>query len=763
MINKCIKILLIEDNPGDARLIREILSQAHDVVFDITWATYLDKGLGHLSSESFDGILLDLSLQDSFGIETFVKLKKQAPQIPILILTGLNDESLALKAVREGAQDYLMKGQLSCCNLLIHALRYAIERNNIERALKDMERQYRTTINAMGDAIYVVDKNLRFILFNKSFKQWIKRLDLTTDLIGKTIFEVFPFLPDKVREEYCQVFESRKTLIINEYYKFGDEEFITETRKIPVFENGRVARVVTIIRDMTKQKKDEKALHYSREKYSNLFQHSNDQIIMHDVEGHIIDANQKVLDHFGYTLSEMLSLTIADLHPAGALERSGEAFRKISQDGFVRFEIDFKKKSGDIFPAEVSSSLFEVEGKPIIQGIVRDITERKKAENDIRDSEAKFRALSENSPNMIFMNKQGRVVYANKRCEEIMGYKKEEYYSPDFDILCLIAPEYRGIVMENFKRHLQGEEVAPFEYINITKEGKRIESMLTTKLIDYEGDKAILGIVTDITNLKEAERVLKRDRETFEKLVDEKTKELVKIQIKLSEAKRLSDIGLLAATVAHELRNPLAVIKMACFNIRQKRINPTIDRNLENIEDRLSESNQIINNLLFYSRIKIPHFENIDIYHVLEVCISEVNLRLHKKRGMICKNWGISDRYIIEADPLQIKELFINILNNACDAVREPYGEIEVGVKSDSNGFIHIYVKDNGSGISAEDLTMVYDPFFSTKSNGTGLGLTICFQIVKLHDGCIKIISEKEKGTTAKVKLPIKRSTPSPC
>jgi len=757
MINQSIKILLIEDNPGDARLIQEMLAEAVDVAFDIKWASQLSKGLGYLSTESFDGVLLDLSLPDSFGIETFLKVHKQAPKIPVLILTGLDDETLALKAVREGAQDYLIKGQLSCCNLLVRALRYAIERNKIEKALQDSERQYRTTLNSMGDAIHVVDTNLRFILFNKTFKQWNKRLGLTTDVIGKTIFEVFPFLPDKVREEYREVFETGKVLITNEYHKIGDEKFINETRKIPVFETGKVVRFVTVIRDITKQKKDEEALKYSEEKYSNLFQQSNDKIIMHDLDGHIIDANQKALSHFGYTISEMSSLKIPELHPEGALDKSEEAFRKISQDGFVRFEIDFKKKNGDIFPAEVSSSLFKIGGKPVIQGIVRDITERKKTEKAIRDSETKFRALSENSPNMIFINKQGKVVYANKRCEEVMGYQKEEFYSPDFDFLCLIAPEYQGIVKENFKRHLKGKEVSPFEYINITKEGKKIESLLTTKLIDYEADKAILGIVADITKLKEAERILKRDKETFERLVNEKTEELLEIQKQLSDAKRLSDIGLLAATVAHELRTPLAVINTACFNIRQKRLNPSIDKNLDNIKGRLSESNQIIKNLLFYSRIKTPHVENIDICHVLEECINDLKERLNKKRGKIHKKWGIPGTFSVEADRLQIKEVFINILNNAYDAVKEQEGQIEVGAESDSNGFIKIYFKDNGSGINQEDLKMVYEPFFSKKSKGTGLGLTICNQVVSLHDGHIGIESKKDKGTTVTVTLPIKR------
>jgi PAS domain S-box-containing protein len=115
----------------------------------------------------------------------------------------------------------------------------------------------------------------------------------------------------------------------------------------------------------------------SEEKYSELFHKSNDAIFIHDLHSNIIDINKMGIDLFGYSKNEFLNLKIPDLHPDCELEISRKAFEMISKDGFVNFEIDFKKKNGEIFPAEVSSSLFRVDGKDIIQGIVRDTTERK--------------------------------------------------------------------------------------------------------------------------------------------------------------------------------------------------------------------------------------------------------------------------------------------------------------------------------------------------------------------------------------------------
>ena len=138
-------------------------------------------------------------------------------------------------------------------------------------------------------------------------------------------------------------------------------------------------------------------------------------------------------------------------------------------------------------------------------GISKDITELKRASKSLRESEAKFKNLAEQSPNMIFINHRGRVVYANKKCVESLGYDLDEFYAADFDFLKLIAPDYLSLIESNFKKHTAGKEIKPYEYALISKSGERIEVIITTKLIDYGGEEAILGIVTDITERKQAE------------------------------------------------------------------------------------------------------------------------------------------------------------------------------------------------------------------------------------------------------------------
>jgi len=158
------------------------------------------------------------------------------------------------------------------------------------------------------------------------------------------------------------------------------------------------------------------------------------------------------------------------------------------------------------------------EGSILWSGYNSDITERKKIEMSLKESEEKFRNLAEESPNMIFINLQGKVVYANKKCEDTTGYSKEEFYSPIFNFLSIIGPESTDLLKASYSKHLRGEDVHPYEYGLITKNGRRIEAIINSKLIDYNGQKAILGLVTDITERKITEASLRQSEEQFRQL-----------------------------------------------------------------------------------------------------------------------------------------------------------------------------------------------------------------------------------------------------
>lgn len=234
---------------------------------------------------------------------------------------------------------------------------------------------------------------------------------------------------------------------------------------------------------------------------------------------------------------------------------------------------------------------------------------------------------------------------------------------------------------------------------------------------------------------------------------DEKLKEA---QMQLVDARRLSDIGTLAATVAHELRNPLAAIQMASYNIKRKAQNPLLDKHLLTIENKVNESEQIISNLLFYSRLRLPQYEDIKIYKTINECIGLIKRRFAKEKISLDLDLRVIKKVSMEADPLQIKEVFCNILNNAYEAQTKDDKRVEIKAEIEDE-VVKFMFKDSGEGINKHDLERIFDPFFTTKAKGTGLGLTVCKQVINLHGGMINIESEKDKGTVVSIRLPIKR------
>ena len=147
----------------------------------------------------------------------------------------------------------------------------------------------------------------------------------------------------------------------------------------------------------------------------------------------------------------------------------------------------------------------------------QELSKREQQAFELRESEEHFRTLAEESPNMIFINQGGRIVYVNKKSTDIVGYSREEFYSPFFNFLTLSSPEYVGKVKLAWAKHLNGEDIPPYEYALVTREGKRIDALISTKLIDYKGKKAILGIVTDISERKKAEEALKESEERLKR------------------------------------------------------------------------------------------------------------------------------------------------------------------------------------------------------------------------------------------------------
>jgi len=306
------------------------------------------------------------------------------------------------------------------------------EKKEAEQKLKESEEQYRTTINSFSDPLHVVDRNLKIILANPAFERWLIGLDVDENIVGKNIFEAFPFLPDKVRREYEKVFNSGIQHFSEESIFLGDREIVTETRKIPIFRGDDVSQVVTILRDITEKKTIENKLRTSETKYRHLFESAPFLIGLSDLDGNILAlnsaTNQFITAHrkedlIGKNFREIFSFHEEEKAIIPKAEEQMEKLLKGEVTDF--FEFPLVRSDGNIQWASLNLSLINIEDQTLIQLIIQDITIRKKAEQKLKKSEEKFRRLFESIPDIYFMvSNEGEIL-------DYRGESKDLYLPPE--------------------------------------------------------------------------------------------------------------------------------------------------------------------------------------------------------------------------------------------------------------------------------------------------------------------------------------------
>jgi PAS domain S-box-containing protein len=402
---------------------------------------------------------------------------------------------------------------------MIAVVRDVTERKKAEEEL----RRFSIAVRASLDGIVTGDLNGNISDVNDAVLRMYGSVN-KGDLIGKNVLD---FLVERDRTRALQdSLESvktgqGKTIEYTALTKNGTEIPIEITTAFMRNEQGQPIGFVDIVRNITERKRAELELQVSEKKYRELADQLPQIVYEIDCEGRFTFVNEKGFELTGYSHEDIekgLSIlqTVADEDRSKAKARIQRALGGEKTD---YSEYTVLKKDGSTFPAIACVSAIVREGKTLgLRGTAIDITERKKMEEKLRDSEEKFRNLAEQSPNMIFINRKGSVVYVNKEAEYAMGYKKEEYYSPDFNFWDLIAPRSRESAKSPFNKHIKGEDITPYEYRLITKEGRTIDAIINSRLIRYEGEPAILGVVTDITDLRKAERMTLESQQNFKAL-----------------------------------------------------------------------------------------------------------------------------------------------------------------------------------------------------------------------------------------------------
>lgn len=510
---------------------------------------------------------------------------------------------------------------------------------------------------------------------------------------------------------------------------------------------GETNHVLICLQEITELKQTGGKLLETVEVLQTFINANPETSLLIDAEGNVLMVNDALVQRLGRRKEEIIGACLYDLFEQEVARNRKAYIDQVFQTGKpLRFE---DSRSGRYYETFVYP-IFDLQGKVTKVSILGiDITDRKLAEEKLRESEEKYRFLVEHAGEAIFVAQDGRLKFVNSKTMEILGYDREELTSRPF--IEFIHPEDRAMVFERHTKRLQGEMLpTAYSFRILHRSGEIVWAELNTALIEWEGRPATLNFLTDITSRKKAEQ------------------EMASLQEQLRQSQKMEAIGRLAGGIAHDFNNLLTVIKGTCqLSLLDLREDDPLRASLKEIERSAERAADLTRQLLAFSRKQILEPQVLD----LNALIKNLDKMLRRILGEDIQLVTFLDDHLgrIKIDPGQMEQVIINLAVNAKDAMPqggkltletahveldEEYARKHVSVKPGS--YVMLSVSDTGIGMTPEVKERIFEPFFTTKEmgKGTGLGLSTVYGIVKQSGGNIWVYSELGQGTTFKIYLP---------
>jgi PAS domain S-box-containing protein len=483
-----------------------------------------------------------------------------------------------------------------------------------------------------------------------------------------------------------------------------------------------------IVEDISEQKRTEHTLRATEESYKALYDDNPSMYFTVDVKGIVLSVNKFGAEELGYKVEELMGKPVFGVFVEAdrkAVQQQLATCLQHPQQVF-RWELQKIRKDGSrLWVKEVARAVYSDGRQPIVLIVCEDITDRKQVEQALREGEERYRGLVESFPYVIFVEQDGSLVYTNSAGLRLM--KCRSFASlHGLGLRSLFAKNPENPFEKFLRVEPQGVTSPVMECKVDRMSGELVDVEVAFVKTIYQGRPAIQAIARDISETKTL-------RQTAQKM------------------ERLAALGEISATIAHEIRNPLASI---CLNLQylstHLQIPQTSRRIFEKIQQGVTIIQNIVSGILDFARLAPPSFKTTNINKVLENSLTYVKQDLEQAGVHVRKDFSAVQPNVL-IDPNQMVQVFVNLLSNAKDAM-EGGGQLTIQTSSDDRN-VEIRIEDTGKGIAQHNLSKIFNPFFTTKANGIGLGLAIVLRILEQHHAEIQVESEAGAGTRCIVKL----------
>jgi PAS domain S-box-containing protein len=518
-----LKVLHVDDDLNDLKVAEQCLKMQGR--FRVDTARSVEEAMEMMEKETYDAIISGYQMPGKDGLEFLKELREKGNGTPFIIFTGKGREEIAVKALNLGAAGYFDKhGEPETVyGGLAHGIRQAAERKKADMEIWEREEKLRAVFGSLPDAITVSDLHGNILDCNEAALR-LMGYSSKEEIVDRNRLE---FIAEKDRESALKslkmAFEQGTTKNVEyTFLKKNGEEYRGELSASILRDSaGNPARFVGVIRDTSERKKAEEALRKSEEKFRNLFDRANDAIMYLDRYGRILDVNGRTVEMFGGTREKLIGkhfakIGIFSIKETPMLMRN---FADVLAGKKVNLNVSIKNKKGQGIALECSVSLVKTDEFTGIVVIARDMSERKKAEEELRNSEERLSILFELAPDAYYLNDlKGNFIDGNKAAEEVTGYAKNELIGKSFLKLKLLPRSQALKAAKLLAMNALGKPTGPDEFLLNRKDGTQVPVEIGTYPVKIKGKTVVLGIARDISIRKKDEQAVKESQQKFEGL-----------------------------------------------------------------------------------------------------------------------------------------------------------------------------------------------------------------------------------------------------